>query len=83
VGCGWKKGAAVITLNFEAAIGAKEAYDAVFIKGSPNLEVVVKGGTHGDIATIAMLVNAIPKVIAAPPGLKTMKDFISSYWAGA
>lgn len=83
VGYGWKKGTAVITLNFEAAIGAKDSYDAVSIKGNPNLEVVVKGGTHGDIATVAMLVNVIPKVIAAPPGLKTMKDFISTYWAGA
>lgn len=82
IGCGWRKGNAVITLNFEAAIGTKEAYDAVYIKGNPDLEVIIKGGTHGDIATVAMLVNSIPKVISAPPGLKTMKDFIFSSWAG-
>ncbi len=83
VGCGWKKGTVVITLNFEAAIGLQESFDSVAIIGNPQLEVVVKGGTHGDTATVAMLVNAIPKVISAPPGLKTMKDFISSYWSGA
>jgi 4-hydroxy-tetrahydrodipicolinate reductase len=29
---------------------------------------------HGDLATVAMIVNSIPKVINAPPGLLTMKD---------
>jgi 4-hydroxy-tetrahydrodipicolinate reductase len=29
---------------------------------------------HGDLATIAVIVNSIPKVINAPPGLLTMKD---------
>lgn len=82
IGCGWRKGSAVITLHFEAAIGAKESYDAVYIKGHPNLEVVIKEGTHGDIATVAMLINAIPKVIASSPGLKTMKDFVFSSWGG-
>lgn len=77
-GYGWKNGKAIITLEFEASIGAGESYDAVYITGTPNMEVVIKGGTHGDIATVAMLINAIPKVIDAPPGLKTMKDLIIS-----
>jgi len=55
-------------------VGAKESYDAVYITGTPNMEVVIKGGTHGDIATAAMVVNSIPRVIEAPPGLMTMKD---------
>ncbi len=83
VGCGWKKGSAIITLNFEAAIGLQESFDSVAIIGNPKLEVVVKGGTHGDIATVALLIHAIPQVIPAHPGLKTMKDFIASYWSGA
>ena len=78
VGRGLKKGRAVITLNFEASIGAGESYDSVSITGSPNIEVIIKGGTHGDIATVGMLVNAVPKVLDAPPGLKTMRDLIIS-----
>ena len=78
VGQGWKKGEKLITLNFEASIGAGESYDSVSIKGSPNIEVVAKGGIHGDIATVAMLVNAVPKILDASPGLKTMKDFVCS-----
>ena len=64
----------LITLEFEASVGAPESYDAVYITGTPNMEVIIKGGTHGDIATVAIIINSIPRVIAAPPGLVTMKD---------
>lgn len=74
VGRGFKNREELITLEFEASLGAPESYDAVYITGIPNLEVVMKGGTHGDIATAAMVVNAAHRVIEAPPGLVTMKD---------
>ncbi len=74
IGYGWKDGKELIVLDFQAYIGAKESYDAVYITGTPNMEVVIKGGTSGDIATAAMVVNSIPKVLDAAPGLKTMKD---------
>ena len=74
VGRGLKKGQELITLDFQAYLGAKESYDAVYITGTPNMEVVIKGGTHGDIATAAIVVNAAQRVLEAPPGLVTMKD---------
>lgn len=74
VGHGIKGGQELITLDFQAYLGAKESYDAVYITGTPNMEVVIKGGTHGDIATAAMVVNATRRVVEAPPGLATMKD---------
>jgi 4-hydroxy-tetrahydrodipicolinate reductase len=74
VGKGWQNGSERITLDFQAYIGAKESYDAVYITGTPDLEVVVKGGVHGDLATAAMVINAIPRVISSAPGLLTMKD---------
>jgi 4-hydroxy-tetrahydrodipicolinate reductase len=37
------------------------------------LEVTLSG-TNGDIATAAVAVNAVPRVVAAPPGLVTMRD---------
>ena len=64
----------VITLEFEASLGTPESYDAIFITGNPNMEVVVKEGTHGDIATAAIVVNAARRVVEAAPGLVTMKD---------
>ena len=74
VGHGLKKGQELITMDFQAYLGAKESYDAVYITGTPNMEVVIKGGTHGDIATAAIVVNAAQRVLEAPPGLTTMKD---------
>lgn len=73
---GWRNGKKSITLYFEASIGAKESYDSVCITGSPNMEVIVKGGTPGDIATTAMLTNAVMKIHEFSAGLKTMKDMI-------
>lgn len=74
VGRGLRAGEELITLEFEAAVGGSESYDAVYITGTPNLEVVIKGGTHGDIATAAIAVNCIHRVVEARPGLLTMKD---------
>jgi len=74
IGKGIRAGEELITLEFEASVGAPESYDAVYITGTPSLEIVIKGGTHGDIATAAMVVNSIHRVMEAPPGLLTMKD---------
>ena len=74
VGHGIKGGEKMITLEFQAYIGARESYDAVYITGTPDMEVIIKGGTHGDIATAAMAVNSVPRVVDAPPGFVTMKD---------
>jgi len=63
-----------ITLEFQAYIGAEEEYDAVTIDGVPPIRQRISPCVHGDSATIAVVVNSIPKVINAPPGLITMKD---------
>ena len=81
VGHGFRKSEEIITLDFQAYLGAKESYDTVYITGIPDMEVTIKGGAHGDIATSAIIVNATRRVVAAPPGLITMKDLpIISAW---
>ena len=67
-------GKEIIRMEFQAYLGAPESHDTVYVTGTPNMEVSVKGGITGDIATAAMVVNAIPRVINAPPGLLTMND---------
>ena len=63
-----------ISLKFEAYVGAEEEYDAITIEGVPPLREKISPCVHGDIGTIAMICNAIPKVINAEAGLLTMKD---------
>lgn len=67
-------GDSVIRLEFSAYIGAQDPQDAVHIKGLPDLDVVIKGGVHGDLATASAVVNVVPRAMSAPPGLKTMID---------
>lgn len=62
----------VIHLEFQAAIGQAEPHDRVVIEGEPNIDTVIPGGVHGDIATSAIVINCIPRLIRANPGLHTM-----------
>jgi 4-hydroxy-tetrahydrodipicolinate reductase len=78
-----KDGKALITLHMEAYLGAPESYDAVTIEGHPKLTSRVQGGFHGDVVTASITVNTIPKILAAPPGLRTMRDLsLPSYFGG-
>ena len=73
-GSGYSRGTRLIALRLEAYLGAPESYDSVLIEGSPRLYSRIDGGVHGDIATASIAVNAIPAVITAPPGFRTMRD---------
>lgn len=74
IGKGIVKGKPVITLDFWAYVGAPKNKDAIFIEGTPNIDLTIRGGVHGDLATAAMVVNSINNVIKGQPGLMTMKD---------
>ncbi len=73
-GVGYRRGVAVIRLHMEAYLGAPDTYDEVVISGSPRLHLKIDGGIHGDTATASIVVNSIPRVLAAAPGLHTMRD---------
>jgi hypothetical protein len=82
-GVGYRGGEAVVRLHMEAYLGAPETYDAVEIDGSPRLAMKIDGGIHGDIATVALVVNAIPRVLDAAPGLHTVRDMpLPSFFPG-
>lgn len=69
-----------MTLTFIAALDEDGEGDVIQITGRPNLEVKLKG-TNGDIATVAITVNAIRRVKEAGPGLATMCDLpIVTHW---
>ena len=69
-----------MTLTFIAALDEGIDGDTIKITGKPNLEVKLTG-TNGDIATVAIAVNAIRRVREAAPGLATMRDLpIVTFW---
>jgi len=73
VGIGYVSDREFIKLELIASVGRSD-YDEIVIDGNPPLKWRNEYGTSGDVATAAMVINAIPKVIKARPGLLTMKD---------
>ncbi len=62
-----------VKLVFVAALDHESDCDTVIITGKPNLNLTLEG-SHGDIATIAIAVNAVHRAHEAAPGLVTMSD---------
>jgi 4-hydroxy-tetrahydrodipicolinate reductase len=63
-----------VVLTLEMAVGLDRPRDEVRISGVPGLRAEIPGGLPGDLATAAVVVNCVPQVVAATPGLKTMAD---------
>ncbi len=62
-----------MTLTFLAALESEDEKDTIKLTGKPDLEVTLQG-TNGDIATVAIVVNAIRPVKESRSGLLTMPD---------
>jgi 2,4-diaminopentanoate dehydrogenase len=71
---GYTKTGLAISLDLHMYVGADSPKDHIVIDGSPSMDMTVKGGIAGDIATAAISVNAIPKVMSARPGVLTMRE---------
>lgn len=67
-------GRVVVELVFRATFGEPLSFDRVLIEGEPRLDVRIAGGLPGDVATCAIVANAVPVVASAPGGLHTMAD---------
>ena len=64
----------VLELDLQMYVGANDPLDAVVIDGDPPVDLLVRGGIFGDTATVAALVNAIPLVVSAEPGLRLSSE---------
>jgi 4-hydroxy-tetrahydrodipicolinate reductase len=77
---GYSDAGEFMALTFIAALEAGADGDTIQITGKPDLEIKLKG-TNGDIATVAIAVNAVRRVKDAAPGLVTMRDLpIVTVW---
>lgn len=80
---GWnERGEEVVALDFRAALGLNEPRDRVEIEGDPRLEMLIAGGVHGGVATSAIVLNAVPRLLEASPGLHTMATLALPRCAG-
>jgi 4-hydroxy-tetrahydrodipicolinate reductase len=67
-----RNGREALRLELQMYVGAENPRDEIEITGVPPMKLVIPGGTPGDLATPAILVNMIPAVVHAVPGLHTM-----------
>lgn len=74
VGRGLSGAAERVTLVFRAAFLEPDPVDRVVLGGDPPLEASFPGGVPGDVATVALVVNAVPAILRARPGLRTMAE---------
>lgn len=66
-------GEEVIALDFQAYVGVEE-YDAITIHGVPQIQQRIQPCVNGDLGTVGIVTNLIPRVLHAPAGLLSMKD---------
>jgi hypothetical protein len=71
---GFADGKEVVTLSLVLAQGAPDPHDEIRISGDPPVHFRSPGGVEGDRATTWALVNAVPAVATAEPGLMTVLD---------
>ena len=80
VASGRRGGQAVITLDLTMAMEADDPRDVVTIDGEPPFTATITGGIHGDVATCALAVNAVPQVLAARSGLVPVSHLAPIHW---
>lgn len=62
-----------VTLELVMALG-EEDRDEVRIAGRPPVHAVIEGGIHGDTATAGAVINLLPALMGARPGLRTVTE---------
>jgi 4-hydroxy-tetrahydrodipicolinate reductase len=67
---GTRNGRQAVVLDLRMARGVDSPRDVVRIEGDPSLVAEIPGGVPGDAATCAVVVNTIPRLLGAPPGLR-------------
>jgi 4-hydroxy-tetrahydrodipicolinate reductase len=71
---GYRNGDLAVSLDLQMYVGAESPRDHVLVDGDPRVDATIAGGLPGDVATGAIVINSIPKLMAAPAGLVTMRD---------
>jgi len=64
----------VIEALVQMSAGADRPRDEIEIDATPPVHMTIEPGIMGDTATAAIIVNAVPRVVAHSPGLVTMLD---------
>jgi len=73
-------GEARIVLDLTMALGEANPHDTVVVRGRPDLHLTLNGGVAGDDATVAALINIVPRLVAANAGLRLVTELATPGW---
>ncbi|RLE66020.1 MAG: dihydrodipicolinate reductase [Thermoprotei archaeon] len=71
-----------ITLLFRASVSEQHGFDSIDIIGDPPIHFKTSPEVHGDTGTVGTIVNLIPGLLKAPPGLLTVVDLLLTKFHG-
>lgn len=63
-----------IHLDLKMYLDAEDPHDYVKLDSDPAVCARLEGGVFGDMATVAALINCIPRLLSAPPGVRLMTE---------
>jgi 2,4-diaminopentanoate dehydrogenase len=67
-----RDGRVLVRLELRMYVGAPDPHDRIEIDGDPPIDLRIHGGTQGDRATVGTVVNAVPFLVRATPGLHSV-----------
>ncbi len=70
-----------IKLDLKMYLDAQDPHDAVHIEGEPSIKLRIDKGVAGDGATVAAVINAVPRILKAPAGVRLMSELALPCWA--
>lgn len=71
---GFRDGELAVSLDLQVYVGAEAPRDHVLIDAEPPVDATISGGVCGEVAAAAILVNTLPRLMTAPPGLVRATD---------
>jgi 4-hydroxy-tetrahydrodipicolinate reductase len=70
----YRDGELAISLDLQVYVGAESPRDHILVDGDPSVDATIAGGINGELAAAAVLLNSLPRLLAAPAGLVTVRD---------
>ncbi len=70
----FRDGDLAVSLDLQVYVGAEAPRDHLLIDGDPPIDATITGGINGEMATAALLVNTLPRLLAARSGLLTVDE---------
>jgi 4-hydroxy-tetrahydrodipicolinate reductase len=77
---GLARGETKIKLDLQMFLDAPLPHDAIVVKGRPDLNLALNGGVAGDDATVAAVINLVPRLLTAAPGVRLMTELALPAW---